>query len=569
MDEVEQVAKMHTTRVGVLGGGQLGQMLALAAQRLGVPVTILDPAGMDSPAGRVSGRAVCGSFTDPAKIAELAALVDVITVEIEHVDAEALARVGASCDVKIHPSPATIALIQDKLLQKQHLLKAAAARQESIPMGDFCETADVEAVLSAGERWGYPLMLKARKGAYDGRGNAVVASASDASSAFSSLSAGGVVQLYAERWCPFSKELAVMVVRDVHGRTAAYPTVETVQRDSMCHTVVAPANVSAAMRAEAMRVASAAIATMEGAGIFGVELFAMPDGAVLLNEIAPRPHNSGHYTMDACHVSQFENHLRAVVQLPLGSCEMKVGAAAMLNVIGAADGTIEATLQPIARAIRLREASVHWYGKSPPKPKRKMGHINVTGSDGKRVAQLLEALEGSSDPAARSPIVGVIMGSDSDLPTMRAAAEVLTEFDVPFELTIVSAHRTPQRLYEYAASAEDRGIRTIIAGAGGAAHLPGMVAAITPLPVIGVPVKTSTLSGNDSLLSIVQMPRGVPVATVAIGNAANAGLLAVRMLGMADVQLRQKMQDFMRRQETEVLQKATKLEQGGWESYQS
>jgi len=469
--------------------------------------------------------------------------------------------------VQIHPAPATIALIQDKLLQKQHLKRAAG--EVSIPLGDFCEIPDVQAIHAAAAHWGYPLMLKARKGAYDGRGNAVVASAAEAAAAFAELSRDGLVQLYAERWCPFDKELAVMVVRDADGGTAAYPTVETVQRDSMCHTVLAPAQVSTATLAEAMRVASAAIGTMQGAGIFGVELFAMRDGSVLLNEIAPRPHNSGHYTMDACHTSQFENHLRAVLHLPLGSCEMKVGAAAMLNVIGAADGTLEATMQPITRAILMPEASVHWYGKSPPKAKRKMGHINVTAKDGKSVEALLAALEGNSPEITAAPpaVVGVIMGSDSDLPTMRAAAEVLTEFGVPFELTIVSAHRTPQRLYEYSATAEQRGLRAIIAGAGGAAHLPGMVAAITPLPVIGVPVKSSALSGNDSLLSIVQMPRGVPVATVAIGNAANAGLLAVRMLGMEDIHLRRKMQEFMRRQETEVLDKASKLEEVGWREY--
>lgn len=561
-----RISAMHSARVGVLGGGQLGQMMALAAHRIGVPLTVLDPAGIESPAGRVSGRAISGSFTDPVKIAELAAQVDVITVEIEHVDATALAQVAESTGVQIHPAPATISLIQDKLLQKQHLQKDSA----SIPLGEFCEIPDAQAILNVAAHWGYPLMLKARKGAYDGRGNAVVGSAAEAASAFSELSRDGLVQLYAERWCPFEKELAVMVVREADGSTVAYPTVETVQRDSMCHTVLAPANVSAATLDEAMRVASAAIATMQGAGIFGVELFAMPDGSVLLNEIAPRPHNSGHYTMDACYTSQFENHLRAVLQLPLGSCAMKVGAAAMLNVIGAPDGSLESTMSPITRAITMPEASVHWYGKSPPKAKRKMGHINVTAKDSSSVAALLAALEEApaTEAATSRPLVGVIMGSDSDLPTMRAAAEVLTEFGVPFELTIVSAHRTPQRLYEYSATAEQRGLRAIIAGAGGAAHLPGMVAAITPLPVVGVPVKTSTLSGNDSLLSIVQMPRGVPVATVAIGNAANAGLLAVRMLGMEDLSLRSKMQEFMRRQEAEVLQKATKLEECGWRDYQ-
>jgi phosphoribosylaminoimidazole carboxylase len=150
---------------------------------------------------------------------------------------------------------------------------------------------------------------------------------------------------------------------------------------------------------------------------------------------------------------------------------------------------------------------------------------------------------------------------------MRAAAEVLEQFKVPYEITIVSAHRTPQRLFDYSREASARGLQAIIAGAGGAAHLPGMVAALTPLPVIGVPVKSSALSGNDSLLSIVQMPRGVPVATVAIGNAANAGLLAVRMLGMADRRLRDAMAQFMKDQEAEVLAKAAKLESEGYENY--
>ena len=161
------------------------------------------------------------------------------------------------------------------------------------------------------------------------------------------------------------------------------------------------------------------------------------------------------------------------------------------------------------------------------------------------------------------------MGSDSDLPCMQQAAEVLEKFGVPYEITIVSAHRTPQRLFEYSREAEARGLRVIIAGAGGAAHLPGMVAALTPLPVVGVPVKSSMLSGNDSLLSIVQMPKGVPVATVAIHNAANAGLLAVRMLGMADASLRTAMAAFMHEQEQEVLGKAATLEQKGYKGYSS
>ena len=158
------------------------------------------------------------------------------------------------------------------------------------------------------------------------------------------------------------------------------------------------------------------------------------------------------------------------------------------------------------------------------------------------------------------PLVGIIMGSDSDLPVMQAAADALAELDVAHEMTIVSAHRTPRRLYEYAQNAVDRGLRVIVAGAGGAAHLPGMVAAITPLPVIGVPVKTSSLSGQDSLLSIVQMPAGVPVATVAINGARNAGILAAQILGASDPAVRVRIERLKRELENMVMEKAARME---------
>ena len=158
------------------------------------------------------------------------------------------------------------------------------------------------------------------------------------------------------------------------------------------------------------------------------------------------------------------------------------------------------------------------------------------------------------------PKVGIIMGSDSDLPVMKEAALILDEFEINYEMTIVSAHRTPDRMYEYAKTAKERGINIIIAGAGGAAHLPGMTAAITTLPVIGVPVKTSALSGVDSLYSIVQMPGGIPVATVAINAAKNAGLLAVQILGSFDDEISKKVEEYKRNMEKTVIEKAEKLE---------
>ncbi|ANV85408.1 5-(carboxyamino)imidazole ribonucleotide mutase [Picosynechococcus sp. PCC 7003] len=166
-----------------------------------------------------------------------------------------------------------------------------------------------------------------------------------------------------------------------------------------------------------------------------------------------------------------------------------------------------------------------------------------------------------------NPLVGIIMGSDSDLPTMEAAIAICRQFNIPHEVGIVSAHRTPERMVEYAQTAHERGLKVIIAGAGGAAHLPGMVAALTPLPVIGVPVKTSTLSGVDSLYSIVQMPRGIPVATVAIGNATNAGLLAVQMLGAFDPELLKQVQAYRQSLKDMVLDKQTQLTAIGYEDY--
>lgn len=167
----------------------------------------------------------------------------------------------------------------------------------------------------------------------------------------------------------------------------------------------------------------------------------------------------------------------------------------------------------------------------------------------------------------KKSLVSIIMGSDSDLPTMQAAAQILDEFRVPYELTIISAHRTPKRMFDYAKKAHLREIQVIIAGAGGAAHLPGMVAALTPLPVIGVPIKTSTLSGVDSLYSIVQMPRGVPVATVAIGNAKNAGLLAVSILATKDKTLQKRLQQYKSKVNNEVIKKAKELEKIGYKKY--
>jgi len=255
--------------------------------------------------------------------------------------------------------------------------------------------------------------------------------------------------------------------------------------------------------------------------------------------------------------------------------------AMMVNVLGQGEtpDMVAQTMAPFIRALKVPDAGLHWYGKTGCAKGRKMGHITVTGFTAAGALQqmkpVLLAIDGDDSTAENvakgsektPPLVGIIMGSDSDLPTMKDAAIVLEDFGVPYEISVVSAHRTPHAMYEYATTAEARGINVIIAGAGGAAHLPGMVAALTPLPVVGVPVKSSNLNGEDSLLSIVQMPKGIPVATVAIGNATNAGLLAVRILGPTVPGLRKKMTDFMDKERVAVEDKRHRLESHGWKAY--
>ncbi|KAL3620656.1 hypothetical protein CASFOL_035568 [Castilleja foliolosa] len=558
-----QVHRLSQTVVGVLGGGQLGRMLCEAASQLAIKVIILDPME-NCPASNLCHYHMVGSYDDSATVEEFSKRCGVLTVEIEHVDASTLEKLeqqGVDCQ----PKASTIRIIQDKYLQKVHFSGHA------IPLPEFMEIDDLESAKKAGEQFGYPLMIKSKRLAYDGRGNAVAKNEDEISLAVNAL--GGYARgLYVEKWAPFVKELSVIVARGRDNNMVCYPVVETIHRENICHIVKSPADVSWKIRKLATDVAYKAVSSLEGAGVFAVELFLTADGQVLLNEVAPRPHNSGHQTIESCFTSQYEQHLRAVVGLPLGDPSMKTPAAIMYNILGEEEGEPGFLIanQLIGRALRIPGATLHWYDKPEMRKQRKMGHITFAGpSMGILEARLKSMLseEVNEEQPAVVPRVGIIMGSDSDLPVMKDAAKVLSEFNVPAEVRIVSAHRTPELLFSYASSARERGIQVIIAGAGGAAHLPGMVAALTPLPVIGVPVRASTLDGLDSLLSIVQMPRGVPVATVAINNATNAGLLAVRLLGISDTDLQARMAQYQEDRRDEVLVKDDKLEKGGWEEY--
>lgn len=586
--------------VGLLGGGQLGQMLCEAANPLGVEVVILD--AENSPAKQVNAKNkhVDGSFIDKENILELARHSDVITIEIEHVDTHILQEieemgVDVTIDGKkitkhpeIQPHWRTIRTIQDKFIQKQHLKKNGIAVAESL------EVAETErAVAAVSRELGFPFMLKARKDAYDGRGNYPVVSPDDIPKALKALGDRG---LYAEKWAEFKMELAVMVVKtedavDDPEDTIAYPAVETIHEDSICKLVYAPArNVSEEVRKAAQKLARNAVASLWGKGVFGVELFVMPDDTLIVNEIAPRPHNSGHYTIEACPtMSQYKSQLLAILGLmpefPDNTIPTVVPATIMLNILGGMNPDSHKKL--VTAATKIPNAAVHMYGKVS-KPGRKIGHITVVGKsmkDGEHtIAPLIKIVDAiraeRKDPNYVAPeivlpakkygglpLIAVTMGSDSDLPVVKPGLAILKKFGVPFTVDITSAHRTPARMTEFAENAAARGYKVIIAAAGGAAHLPGMIAASTALPVIGIPVKCSTLDGMDSLLSIVQMPRGVPVASVAINNSTNAALLALRILGASDTALRNKVEAYALDAAEEVIEKAEKLGRG-WEEYE-
>ncbi|WVQ79269.1 phosphoribosylaminoimidazole carboxylase [Cryptococcus sp. DSM 104549] len=570
--------------VGILGGGQLGRMLTHPAALLGIPLLILD-AGSNTPAKQTllppaPHSHPDGPFTSESHIRQLAAVCDVLTVEIEHVNADVLEAVEKEGLCEVQPSPRTIRLIQDKYEQKKYLAErgVAVAPFEGLPANPTEE--DIKAVT---DKLGLPVMLKAKTLAYDGRGNSPLQSTSSADIQ-ASLKHLGDRPLYAEGWAPFVKEVAVMVVRNVAGEVRSYDAVETIHRESILRVCMAPLRGERDVNQRARELAEKAVGHLEGAGIFGVEMFLMPDGSLLLNEIAPRPHNSGHHTIEACLTSQFENHLRAILSLPLGSTALRVPAAAMINILGASSSMDEITGMA-DNAFGVPGAAVHLYGKAESRKARKMGHITVTAeSDAElasRVRTLLFAQPDADaswiDPIApappapshshKKPLVGIIMGSDSDLPVMLPATKILDKFGVPYELTITSAHRTPERMVQYAKAAAGRGLRAIIAGAGGAAHLPGMVSSETSLPVIGVPVKASVLDGVDSLYSIVQMPRGIPCATVGINNSTNAALLAIRILGTSIPSLMAATEEYSEALKDEVLAKVDVLNEEGWDKY--
>jgi len=356
-----------TETLGVVGGGQLGRMLAEAAAPLGIEVVVLDPTP-DCPASTVARDQIVGDFDDEDGVRELASRADYLTFEIELADPDLLEAVESEFDVPVHPDPATLRTIQDKLVQKERL------REAGVPVPEFRrvdDRADLEAAL---DEFG-AVMLKAREGGYDGRGNVPVESEADLD-ALEELDGPAM----AERFVDFEREVSVIGVKGA-GETATFPLGENVHREEILRETVVPARTEPDVAERAREVAGDVLELLSGRGTYGIELFETQDGEILANEIAPRPHNSGHYTIEATLCSQFEQHARAVTGRPLGSTALR-RPVAMANLLGDGDERRPADPAGDDAVLAHPDASLHWYGKREVYPLRKMGHLTVVSADG-------------------------------------------------------------------------------------------------------------------------------------------------------------------------------------------
>jgi 5-(carboxyamino)imidazole ribonucleotide synthase len=357
--------------IGILGGGQLGRMMANAGSAMGYRFIALDPA-LDAPAGQVADQIVA-AYDNHEAARELAKRSDVITYEFENVDADVAAMLMAESYV---PQGSELLYTTQHRLREKRAIEAAG-----VQVAPYSEIRSVDELREAAARFGTPCVLKTAVGGYDGKGQWVIRHEGEIAEAYETLSRAGV-QLVLEKFIRFDKELSVIAARSPQGEIKAFPAAENIHVDNILHLSIVPARISEEVQREAEQLA---IRIAEGLGVVGliaVELFVTADGELFVNELAPRPHNSGHYTMEACRTSQFEQHVRAVCNLPLGDTTL-MSPVVMVNVLGQhVDPLLELMSRRDESAERLGASpKVHLYGKKEAVVKRKMGHINVLAPD--------------------------------------------------------------------------------------------------------------------------------------------------------------------------------------------
>lgn len=379
---------MDKQKVGVIGGGQLAWMMAIAAQKIGIELSV-QAANDQEPAVAIADRVVYGKVSDAMATAKLAAHCPVITFENEFVDLAALQSLENSDRVdpsfKFLPRLATLEICVDKLKQRQHF------RDHQIPTPIFYAVDQESDLIKAAENLGYPLVLKSRRHGYDGKGTWIVKNAQELQTAWQSMHQAPAI---AESFIPFEQELAVIATRSLDGEIVIYPVVETLQIDQVCRRTIAPARISPAIAAEVESIANQIMTSLDAIGVIGIEFFLTASAEVSVNEIAPRTHNSGHYTIEGCHTSQFEQLLRVVSGMPLGDVSMSAPVAIMINLLGVEQFSEQDPdyLDQRTAIACFPNTYIHWYGKSSSIG-RKLGHVTICADTYDTALQISDRIE--------------------------------------------------------------------------------------------------------------------------------------------------------------------------------
>ncbi|MCH2604910.1 MAG: 5-(carboxyamino)imidazole ribonucleotide synthase [Candidatus Nitrosopelagicus sp.] len=365
--------------LGIIGGGQLGMMLTEAANTMKSEISnviVLDPT-KNCPASKVGAEQIVADFKDASAIKELAKKCDIITYEIESGDSQVLKSLEETCE--INPSPETLEIIQDKLVQKRFLAK------NDIPVAEFREITSKDELESKINEFGLPVLLKTRTGAYDGRGNFKISALDQIPEALQIFKGQS---LMIEKFVDFKMEVSVIASRSTSGEIRTYPLVENMHKDNILNMTIAPARTDDTISKNAEKIAHKTMEVLHGAGVFGIEMFVTDDNHVLINEIAPRVHNSGHHTLQSSTTSQFEQHLRAILGLELGDTKL-IYPTIMYNILGPKNFT--GKYKP--PSIDLENTFLKMYGKLESKPQRKIGHVNLVDKSGLGMAKLLENID--------------------------------------------------------------------------------------------------------------------------------------------------------------------------------
>jgi 5-(carboxyamino)imidazole ribonucleotide synthase len=379
-----------TKILGIIGGGQLGMMITEAAKKMPEYISkiiVLDPTE-NCPAAQVGAEQIVADFKDEDAIIDLANKSDIITYEIESGDSDVLKSIEKNTE--INPSPETLKIIQDKFLQKSFLL------ENDIPVPEFIKIEKIDDIKEGLKNFGFPVLLKARRDAYDGRGNFKINSEDEIQKAFDYFQGQ---DLLLEKFIPFKMEVSVIASRNTKGQIKTYPLVENIHEENILRETIAPARVTEDVTQKAEQIAEKIMAVFNGAGTFGIEMFVTQDNNILINEIAPRVHNSGHHTLQSSETSQFEQHLRAILGLELGSTKL-IHNTIMYNILGTKG------FNGKYKSITLSETNVYlkMYGKQISKPLRKLGHFNLVAGNDETVEQLLEKLETLKEKVVTQPL---------------------------------------------------------------------------------------------------------------------------------------------------------------------